>query len=88
MSNEDTAKLVSPTIKQTNYSFYFGFNFEPMFDEQYEPDNWRIAVNNENFRKSIYHGLDRIRALQVEFPNNANAHGEQFHNSQRLCTQW
>ena len=30
MSNEDTAKLVSPTIKQTNYSFYFGFNFEPM----------------------------------------------------------
>ena len=72
MSNEDTAKLVSPTIKQTNYSFYFGFNFEPMFDEQYEPGNWRIAVNNENFRKSIYHGLDRIRALQVEFPNNAN----------------
>lgn len=72
MSNEDTAKLVSPTIKQTNYSFYFGFNFEPMFDEQYEPDNWRIAVNNENFRKSIYQGLDRIRALQVEFPNNAN----------------
>ena len=71
MSNEDTAKLVSPTIKQTNYSFYFGFNFDPMFDEQYEPDNWRIAVNNENFRKSIYHGLDRIRALQVEFPNNA-----------------
>lgn len=72
MSNEDTAKLVSPTIKQTNYSFYFGFNFEPMFDEQYEPDNWRIAVNNENFRKSIYHSLDRIRVLQVEFPNNAN----------------
>ena len=72
MSNEDTAKLVSPTIKQIDYSFYFGFNFEPMFDEQYEPDNWRIAVNNENFRKSIYHGLDRIRALQVEFPNNAN----------------
>ena len=78
MSNEDTAKLVSPTIKQTNYSFYFGFNFEPMFDEQYEPDNWRIAVNNENFRKSIYHGLDRI----------CQRHGEQFHNPQRLCTQW
>lgn len=72
MSNEDTAQLISPTIKQTNYSFYFGFNFEPMFDEQYEPDNWRIAVNNENFRKSIYHGLDRIRALQVEFPSSAN----------------
>ena len=44
MSNEDTAKLVSPTIKQTNYSFYFGFNFEPMFDEQYEPDNWPQPV--------------------------------------------
>lgn len=72
LANETTAKLVSPTMKRTNYSYYFGFNFEPMFDEQYEPDNWRIAVNNENFRKSIYHGLDRIRALQVEFPSSAN----------------
>ena len=44
MSNEDTAKLVSPTIKQIDYSFYFGFNFEPMFDEQYEPDNWPQPV--------------------------------------------
>lgn len=71
MANEETAEMVSPTITQTNYSYYWGFNFEPMFDAQYEPDNWRIAVNNENFRKSIYHGMDRIRALQVGFPNNA-----------------
>lgn len=47
MSNEDTAKLVSPTIKQTNYSFYFGFNFEPMFDEHVAAHNscqkWRTT---------------------------------------------
>ena len=71
MANEDTASMVAPTITQTNYSYYWGFNFEPMFDAQYEPNNWRIAVNNESFRKSIYHGLDRLRALQVQFPNNA-----------------
>lgn len=33
LANETTAKLVSPTMKRTNYSYYFGFNFEPMFDE-------------------------------------------------------
>lgn len=71
LSNEDTAKLVTPTQVSTNYTYYWGFNFEPMFDEIYEPDNWRLAVNNENFRKSLYHGMDRLRALQVSHPNNA-----------------
>ena len=71
LANPDTAKMVTPTVVTTNYTYYYGFNFEPMFDAQYEPDNWRLAVNNENFRQSIYHGLDRIRALQVAYPNNA-----------------
>lgn len=72
LSNADTSDKVTPTQVSTNYTYYWGFNFEPMFDEEYEPDNWRIAVNNENFRKSIYHGLDRLRALQVSRPNNAS----------------
>ncbi len=65
------SQLVTPTYVRTNYTYYWGFNFEPMFDEQYEPDNWRLAVNNENFRKSLYHGFDRLRALKIFYPNNA-----------------
>ena len=71
LSDDATKDLVTPTVKTTNYTYYWGFNFEPMFDEEYEPDNWRIAVNNENFRKSIYHGFDRLRALTVQYPSNA-----------------
>ena len=47
------------------YSYWYLFNFDPQFDEAYEPDNWKIAVNNENFRLSIMHGLDRVNLLQV-----------------------
>lgn len=49
-----------------SYSYWYLFNFDPNFDEEYEPDNWRIAVNNESFRLSIVHGLDRVNALQAK----------------------
>ena len=46
-----------------NFSFWFAFNFDPKFPAQHEPDNWRRAVNNENFRKAIFHGFDRVAAM-------------------------
>jgi len=48
-----------------SYSYWYLFNFDPNFDAQYEPENWKLAVNNENFRLSIVHALDRVNALQV-----------------------
>ena len=53
-----------------SYSYWYLFNFDPNFAEEYEPDNWRIAVNNENFRLSIMHGLDRVNALQAKDAND------------------
>ena len=35
-----------------SFSYFYCFNFDPEFDAEYEPDNWKIAVNNENFRKA------------------------------------
>nr|WP_319489754.1 peptide ABC transporter substrate-binding protein [uncultured Caproiciproducens sp.] len=64
-----TKDLVSPSRSQC-YSYFYAFNFNPEFDAQYQPDNWTKAVNNENFRKSIFYGLDRIKALSVAEPNN------------------
>ena len=49
----------------TSYSYWYLFNFDPNFDAEYEPENWKKAVNNENFRLSIVHALDRVNALQV-----------------------
>lgn len=62
--------MVSATMPNPSYSYFYAFNFEPRFDDVYEPENWNIAVNNENFRKSIMFGLDRVNALSVLDPQN------------------
>lgn len=52
------------------YTYFYAFNFDPKFDEEYEPDNWRIAVNNRNFRLAIFHALDRMSAVYTSDPYN------------------
>ena len=69
LSNEETANLVSRERPSTSYSYFYCFNFDPQFGEEYEPDNWRIAVNNENFRKALFTGLDKIKEVSVLEPN-------------------
>jgi len=52
----------------TNMSYFMGFNFEPNYDAQYRPEDWKTAVNNVNFRKSLFHGLDRSAAILTVEP--------------------
>lgn len=70
LADEETADLIHPARQVGQYSYFFCFNFDPQFDEVYEPDNWRIAVNNESFRQSILAGLDRVKAKTVIEPDN------------------
>ena len=67
---QDDAKynMVSPSRTNVSFSYFYAFNFEPRFDASLEPDNWVLAVNNENFRQSIFHALDRVGALAVVDP--------------------
>ena len=61
-------------MRQTSfYTYFYSFNFNPAkgLGEQYEPDNWAKAVANENFRQSIYTGLDRVKAMTITDPDNA-----------------
>ncbi len=69
LSNDDTASLVSRSRHKTDYSYFYCFNFDPQFDEEYEPENWKLAVNNENFRKALAAGLDRVKEVSVLEPN-------------------
>lgn len=69
LKNDDTKNLVSPSRSQS-YSYFFTLNFDPKFDAQYQPENWIKAVNNENFRKSLFYGLDRIKGISVAEPTN------------------
>ncbi len=63
------ADYIRPIRHSGFYTYFYAFNFDPQFAAEFEPDNWRLAANNENFRKSIYYGLDRIKAQKVLEPD-------------------
>ncbi len=50
------------------YTYFYAFNFDPQFPAEYEPENWKKAVNNLNFRKSLFHALDRKAAMLTAEP--------------------
>lgn len=70
MSDPEKSQMISTTRVTGDYSYFFGFNFEPKFDAEYEPENWVIAVNNENFRKAVFHGIDRDGYLAAKYPGD------------------
>ena len=70
LSNPESASLIRPVRQTGFYSYFYAFNFDPQFDEAYEPANWLLAANNEAFRKSIYCGLDRVKAMLITEPDN------------------
>ena len=69
-NDSEKQNKLSASRPSVAFSYFFCFNFEPRFDNSLEPDNWLLAVNNENFRQSIFHALDRTNALEVVEPNN------------------
>lgn len=69
MKNPDLKNQVRPD-KLGTYTYFYAFNFKPNFDAEYEPENWKIAVNNKNFRKSIVAAFNRINAMATEDPYN------------------
>ncbi len=73
LADDATKDMVRPERADSSYTYFISFNFEPSFDEEYEPDNWIKAVNNENFRKSIYYGLDRVKSFSVQMPEDAES---------------
>ena len=73
LSSPETADLIRPVRQSDFYTYFFAFNFDPQFDAEYEPENWKIVVNNKNFRKSIYAGLDRVKAMLINEPDNPEA---------------
>ena len=63
MADPQYADKIHPSRSDPSYSYWYLFNFDANFDAEYEPDNWDLAVNNENFRQSIVHAFNRIPAL-------------------------
>ena len=73
MADPKTADQIHSSRPSTSYCYWYLFNFDANFDEEYEPENWTIVVNNENFRQSLVHALNRIPALAANDPLNPTA---------------
>lgn len=69
MNDPERESLIRPN-RTTFYSYFYCFNFNPQFPGEYEPENWRVAVNNINFRKSIFHAFNRTLAMLTDEPVN------------------
>lgn len=70
LEKADTKDIVTPSPPDTSYMYYYAFNYDPQFDAKYEPENWKLVVNNENFRQSIYWALDKLRGKSTMDPYN------------------
>lgn len=67
------SEYIRPDRPTSFYSYFFAFNFNPQFAAEYEPENWAKAAVNENFRKSFYYGLDRLKVKKALDADNAEA---------------
>ena len=65
MADPEYADDIHPTRASTSYSYWYLFNFDPNFAAEYEPENWDLAVNNENFRLSVISAMNRTAALSA-----------------------
>ena len=65
LKDESTKDKIHASRVDNSFSYFYCFNFDPQFDDVYEPENWKLAANNENFRKAVMAGLDRVKALTV-----------------------
>lgn len=68
------ADLIRPN-RPGNFSYWFLINFMPTYAENtvdgYKLDRaqWLAAANNLNFRKALYYGLDRLKAISCYDPH-------------------
>lgn len=68
--NDEKKKTQVRQTQNNFYTYFYALNFDPQFDAEYEPENWKVAVNNKDFRKSLFHALDRVSAMLTVEPYN------------------
>ena len=69
LKDEVKQDLVRPA-RTSAYTYFYALNFNPKFEPEYQPDNWKVAVNNLSFRKALFHALDRKAAMLTAEPYN------------------
>lgn len=70
MANPDTKNITIPGQPDGTYMYYYLFNYVPNFGDDAAKAKWITVVDNENFRQSLYWGLDRVKAKMAQEPYN------------------
>lgn len=63
MNDAETRDFIHPAQPDNSCSYFYAFNFNPQFGSEYEPENWKLAVNNENFRHAVASAFNRLELL-------------------------
>lgn len=87
LADPQTSEMVSMERPHIDYNYFYCFNFNVhklnedyttegvsgySIDEKYEPANWELAVNNENFRQSIRHAISRVSTIYISTGDSAD----------------
>ena len=67
MNDPEKKDMIRPS-SLSFYSYFYCLNFDPHFSEDYEPENWKKAVNTTSFRRCLFYALDRHGALMTVDP--------------------
>lgn len=74
MADEEKLKYISKSRTTVDYSYFYCFNFDPQFDAEYEPENWKKAVNNADFRKAVLYAMDKTALMGLSDANSPEAY--------------
>jgi oligopeptide transport system substrate-binding protein len=67
-NNPGTGNLIISYPPGYDYPTYYSFCYDPKFGAEYQPENYKLAIDNEAFRQSLYWGLNRQRAARAYDP--------------------
>ncbi len=80
LADPELSKMIRPGRAAFNYSYWYAFNYyikaadgNYTYPEEYDPENYFLAAQNKNFRKSIFHALDRVAAMMTKVSDETSA---------------
>ena len=80
LADAQLSQMLRPSRAAFNFSYWYAFNFyikgadgSYNYPEEYNPENYFAAAQNKNFRKSIFHALDRVGAMMTKVSDEASA---------------
>ncbi len=94
LNDPERADMIRPNRPGSgaNYTYFYLVNFMPTYDEKtvdgltLDHEQWLAAANNLNFRKALYYGLDRIRAIGCWDPHTPEMYVQNTITPPNFCS--